>query len=133
MSTAEAMRLLAGTLFGRVMFTREALPSMCLVNHLVEDDGTVVLRAGLIAPSSGVLRAGQRDVLAYEADEFDPVRYVGWSVVVVGFASVVTDSALLAGYRERLPAWGQSDTFLAIEPSTITGARLVDKSQQSAL
>ncbi|MFJ1455296.1 hypothetical protein [Nocardia sp. N2S4-5] len=46
--------VLPGASFGRVLFTSDALPAVCLASHLVEDDGTVVVRAGLAAPPVGM-------------------------------------------------------------------------------
>ncbi len=63
---AEAMRLLAS--YGRVVFTRRALPTIRPVNHLI-DDGRVVLRTRLAAKASIEVRSRNNSgkVVAYEA------------------------------------------------------------------
>jgi hypothetical protein len=70
---AEAMRLLACVGHGRVVFTRDALPTIRPVNHLV-DDGRIILRTRLGATVSTVVRSHQSAgvVVAYEADNLDP-------------------------------------------------------------
>jgi nitroimidazol reductase NimA-like FMN-containing flavoprotein (pyridoxamine 5'-phosphate oxidase superfamily) len=82
---AEAMRLLASVGYGRVVFTREALPAIRPVNHLV-DAGRVIVRTRLVSTVSTVVRSHNSSgvVVAYEADDLDPQQRVGWSVVVTG-------------------------------------------------
>jgi hypothetical protein len=41
-------------------------------------------------------------VVAYEADSIDPDTHLGWSVVVTGYAGLVTDPRRLARYQEML-------------------------------
>lgn len=84
----EAMRLLASVDHGRVVFTRAALPAIRPVNHLVVD-GRVIVRTRLTAKVSVAVRssADAGVVVAYEADDLDPRRRTGWSVVVTGLAT----------------------------------------------
>ncbi|MFC5889001.1 pyridoxamine 5'-phosphate oxidase family protein [Kitasatospora sp. CM 4170] len=123
---AEALRLLAGVPFGRIVFTSRALPAVRPVNHLLLDD-TVVIRthdgAALTAAAAG---AEEGVVVAYEADAIDPVTRLGWSVVVTGYARPVTDPEQLARYREVLRPWvaASMDHTVAIRPDLVTGFRL---------
>ncbi|MBF6175615.1 pyridoxamine 5'-phosphate oxidase family protein [Nocardia blacklockiae] len=121
------MRLLAAAVVGRVVFTRNALPAIRPVNHLVED-GSVVLRTRFTAQLTSEMRGRSPVVVAYEADDIDPVRRVGWSVVVVGFARPVTDPVLVARYELLLQSWvdGSTDAVVVIEPEIVTGVRLVE-------
>ena len=66
-------------------------------------------------------------VVAYEADLLDPETRLGWSVVVTGIATAVTDPTRLARIEERLHPWVDSamDTAIAIRPEIVTGRRLV--------
>ncbi len=124
---AEALRLLGGAPFGRIVFTVRALPAIRPVNHLLVDD-TVVIRthegAALTAAALGDEDIGV--VVAYEADAIDPVTRLGWSVVVTGFARPVTDPARLARYRALLSPWvnGSMDHMVAIQPDLVAGYRL---------
>ena len=124
----EAMWLLAGAPYGRVVFTQDALPAIRPVNHLV-DNGEIILRTRLTSRLTSAVRAESTTVVAYEADDIDPVRHVGWSVVVTGFAHAVTDPARIACYQKLLALWMDSvmDGVIAIEPGIVTGLRLVEK------
>ncbi|PPJ31023.1 pyridoxamine 5'-phosphate oxidase family protein [Nocardia nova] len=124
---AEAMRLLAGIAYGRVVFTRDALPAIRPVNHFVEADGRVVVRTRLTSRLTSAIRADPGVVVAYEADEIDPGTRTGWSVVVTGLARPVADPNRVARYERLLPPWiaAAMDTVVEIEPTIVTGIRLV--------
>ncbi|MEV6325268.1 pyridoxamine 5'-phosphate oxidase family protein [Nocardia sp. NPDC051787] len=126
---AEAMWLLESAPLGRVVFTRDALPAIRPVNHLVEDGGVIIVRTQLISRLSSAVRGNSPVVVAYEADDIDPVRRVGWSVVVTGLAHTITDADRIARYEQLLHPWVDKvmDTVIAIEPTIVTGIRLVDK------
>ena len=121
----EALRLLASVPFGRVVFTARALPAVRPVNHLV-DGSRIIIRTSLGSALSTDVD-GTGTVVAYEADEIDPVTRQGWSVVVVGRAVPVTDGPLRARYRQALQPWaaGQRDEVIAISTDMVTGYRLV--------
>jgi len=117
----ESLRLLASVPFGRVVFTARALPAIRPVNHLV--DGTrIIIRTSLGSALSADVD-GTGTVVAYEADEIDPVTRQGWSVVVVGRALPVTDGMLSARYRQALQPWaaGHRDEVIAISTDMVTG------------
>ncbi|WP_395297644.1 pyridoxamine 5'-phosphate oxidase family protein [Kitasatospora hibisci] len=122
---AEALKLLAGVPFGRIVFTSRALPAVRPVNHLLLDD-TVVIRTHDGAALSGAVGAEEGVVVAYEADAIDPVTRLGWSVVVTGYARPVTDPDQLARYREVLHPWvaASMDHTVAIRPDLVAGFRL---------
>jgi hypothetical protein len=65
-------------------------------------------------------------VVCYEADELDPVRHTGWSVIATGKAQLVRDPAVISRYHQMLEPWvdGQMDYVIAIKPQIITGIRL---------
>jgi hypothetical protein len=121
----EALRLLGSVPFGRVVFTERALPAVRPVNHLVDGNRIIIRTALGSALSTDV--DGTGTVVAYEADEIDPVTRRGWSVVVVGRAVPVTDGPLSARYRQELQPWaaGRRDEVIAISTDMITGYRLV--------
>ncbi|MFE3099020.1 pyridoxamine 5'-phosphate oxidase family protein [Nocardia tengchongensis] len=129
MGREEALRLLASVPFGRVIFTRDALPAVRPVNHLVEDGEIVIVRTRLTSRLTSTVRADSNVVVAYEADDIDPVEQLGWSVVVTGIARPVTDPERVARYEALLRPWvdGMMDSIVAIEPTLVTGVRLVAK------
>ena len=124
LTAAESWRLLAGASLGRIVFTQRAMPAIRPVNHLVDDE-TVIIRSHLGAAIVG-RAAGDGTVVCYEADDIDPVRHTGWSVIVTGMARLVRDPAAIARYEQLLQPWadGQMDHAIAITPHLITGLRL---------
>jgi nitroimidazol reductase NimA-like FMN-containing flavoprotein (pyridoxamine 5'-phosphate oxidase superfamily) len=121
----ECLRLLAEVPVGRIVHTRQALPAVLPVNFTLDSDGSVLLRT---AAASELVRAIDGTVVAFEADQVDPVTHSGWSVVVTGAASVVTDPA----EHERLirtgpSSWAPSpeEVFVRIKADLVTGRALV--------
>jgi hypothetical protein len=123
----EALRLLGTVSFGRIVFTRHALPTVRPVNHVL-DRGEIVIRTH--ESTALTARAQEADdrgvVVAYEADVIDPDTHLGWSVVVTGYARPVTDPEELARYQAILRPWvsGTMDHAVRIHPDLVTGIRL---------
>lgn len=125
LTAAESWRLLGSVSLGRIVFTRHAMPAIRPVNHLVDRE-TVIIRSHL---GAAIVRraAGDGTVVCYEADDIDPVRHTGWSVIVTGLARLINDPAAISGYQQVLQPWAdtQMDYVIAIEPKIVTGLRLV--------
>src|SRR5215208_5008108 len=116
----ECLRLLAGVPVGRIVYTRQALPAVLPVNFCVDRDGAVLVRT---SASSALVRAIDGAVVAFEADEVDAALHSGWSVVVTGAATSVTDPAeharlLRDGPRSWAPA--PQEVFVRIDPELVT-------------
>lgn len=130
LDTDAALRLLAGVSLGRIVFTRHALPTIRPVNHVLVD-GDIVIRTHGDAALARYTRqtGGEGAVVAYEADDIDPDTHLGWSVVVTGYARLVTDPEELARYRALLRPWGSQkmDHAVRIRPDLVTGVRLTDR------
>ncbi|MDT0566150.1 pyridoxamine 5'-phosphate oxidase family protein [Streptomyces sp. DSM 3412] len=121
----ECLRLLAKATVGRIVHTRQALPAVLPVNFSLDGEGSVLLRT---SAASELARAVDGVVVAFEADEVDPVAHSGWSVVVTGRASIVTDPAQRARLAHSGPrSWVASpqDVFVRIEAELVTGRELV--------
>lgn len=117
---AECLRLLAEAPIGRVVFTDQALPAIQPVVFAVHDD-TIVFR---VCDGKRVAEATHDAVVAFEADEFDPVRTTGWSVTVVGRARTVTDPDEIAELvRVPMALWTSDDVgvFVRIEIELVNG------------
>lgn len=120
---AECLRLLRTVSVGRIVFTEHALPAIQPVNFTVEGGEVFIRTSGggkLAAAVSG-------SVVAFEADEIDAGTRSGWSVVVLGHASVVRDIDLLvalAGPGSRPWVPGRTDHVIRIKSERITGRRL---------
>lgn len=132
LTRTQALSLLASVPLGRLVFTHQALPAVRPVNHLIEGE-TIVVRA---TAGAAITSAAARDgvVVAYEADAIDTVRQVGWSVIVVGTARLLTDEPAAERYRERLHPWlsGPVDDVITINADVVTGYRMVgDESEQA--
>lgn len=127
LSSRQALDLLAGASFGRIVFTQDALPAVRPVNHLL-DDGRIIVRTRLSSGLGTATRSsrGADVVVAYEADKLDERRRCGWSVVVTGLATVLSDPDLIARYETLLQPWANlpMGTVLAITPQIITGIRI---------
>ncbi|WP_193433409.1 pyridoxamine 5'-phosphate oxidase family protein [Streptomyces fodineus] len=127
LDSGEALRLLGSVSFGRIVFTRHALPTVRPVNHVL-DNGDIVIRTheGAALTARAGQAGGQGIVVAYEADAIDPGTHLGWSVVVTGYAHLVTDSEELARYQTLLTPWVDQamDYAVRIRPALVTGVRL---------
>ena len=127
LDSEEALRLLGSVSLGRVVFTRHALPTVRPVNHVL-DNGDIVIRTHEGAALTSYTRQadGPGVVVAYEADAIDPDTHLGWSVVVTGYAHLVTDPDELARYRELLhPRVKRTmDYAVRIRPDLVTGIRI---------
>ena len=86
LSEAQCRELLSTQMYGRVGITSGGLPCILPVCYVYED-GAIVFRTGagtkLRAATSG-------DVLAFQVDDYDRRSGHGWSVLVLGRASVIT-------------------------------------------
>ena len=87
LSKQDAVALLSTIPVGRVVFTVGALPAIVPVAFAVHD-GAVVMRT---SPESRLAKAAPGGVLAFEIDDIDAETRTGWSVVVMGVATVVAD------------------------------------------
>ncbi|GAA2929641.1 pyridoxamine 5'-phosphate oxidase family protein [Streptomyces mexicanus] len=117
--------MLATAPVGRIVHTRHALPAVLPVNFGLHDDGAVLV---CTSAASELARAVDGAVVAFEADEVDAIAHSGWSVVVTGTASLITDPAhhrrvLRKGPSSWVP-WPK-EVFIRIEPELVTGREFV--------
>ena len=123
LSPDECMRLIGSVPVGRIVYTRQALPAVELVNFALVD-GDIVVRTSV----EGKLAAATRGaVVAFEADTVDLDVQAGWSVTIVGQARAVTDDKEIRCLeRVALTSWvpGQSGHFIRIWPAIVNGRRV---------
>ena len=124
---AESLRLLSTVSLGRLVFTHLALPAIRPVNHAVAGE-QIIIRAYLGTAISTAVRGQSGTVVAYEADLIDPDTHLGWSVIVVGRATRLTDPAEAARYRQLLRPWvdGGADDLIIIQADMVDGFRLIE-------
>ncbi|MFJ9775771.1 pyridoxamine 5'-phosphate oxidase family protein [Kitasatospora sp. NPDC101157] len=123
LSRGEAWELLGSISYGRVVFSQSALPAIRPVNHVLADDCVIIRTnrgAALLSP------AQDGAVLAYEADVLDPLTRSGWSVIVTGIATLVTDPEEQHRYSELLQPWigGHMEHVVRISADLVTGYRI---------
>ncbi|BCB91884.1 pyridoxamine 5'-phosphate oxidase family protein [Phytohabitans suffuscus] len=127
LEVADCLQLLGSVSLGRVVYTEKALPAIRPVNHVLDGDA-VVIRSHLDGGLATAVGSGRGMVVAYEADDIDPVEQLGWSVVVTGVAHLVADSREVARFEILLRPWVDiaMDCVIRVEPRLVTGYRLVD-------
>jgi nitroimidazol reductase NimA-like FMN-containing flavoprotein (pyridoxamine 5'-phosphate oxidase superfamily) len=124
LSIDECLTLLGTATVGRIAMVVDGAPTLLPVNfRLVDDSGRrwIVLRT---RPGNVIDRGSP--AVAFEVDEIDTHRHEGWSVLVRGTLGRLDPDA--EGLRERFDpgSWlAGRDSWLVVEPSAITGRRLV--------
>ncbi len=115
--------LLTSKDIGRIAFEVDGVPEIFPVNY-VADRSTIVFRTaeGTKLQQAVMLR------VAFEVDDWDPTRGVGWSVVIKGVAQeIATGIDLFAKALRSRPvvplAPGTREYWMAVYPSEITGRR----------
>jgi nitroimidazol reductase NimA-like FMN-containing flavoprotein (pyridoxamine 5'-phosphate oxidase superfamily) len=106
--------------FGRIAFDDDDGPTILPVNAIYAD-GVVLYRTTAGSPLD---RNVVGRVVAFEADHADPELESGWSVLVRGAASRVTDAQRLAALAEtEVDPWapGDRDVWVEIRPDSMTG------------
>jgi nitroimidazol reductase NimA-like FMN-containing flavoprotein (pyridoxamine 5'-phosphate oxidase superfamily) len=83
---AQCRGLLCTQIFGRVGITSGGLPCILPVRYLYDEDA-IVFRTG---EGTKLRAAANGDVLAFQVDDYDRQSGRGWSVLVLGRASVLT-------------------------------------------
>jgi len=84
---ATCERLIRTVPFGRIASTHRGLPKIVPVHCTVRGDEIVL---GTLQAHNSV-RVLEGDVVAFEADSYDPASSEGWSVVVIAPCRVITD------------------------------------------
>ena len=122
----ECLRLVGLVSVGRIVYTRQALPAVELVNFAL-DHGDIVIGTD----SGGKLAAATRGaVVAFEVDSLDMAAHAGWSVTIVGYSLAVVDGEEVSRLRRiGLHPWapGEHDHFIRIAPTIVDGRRLAAK------
>ena len=124
LTRAECFELLADARLGRVAVTDDCGPVVFPVNFVL-DQHTVVFRTEAGTKLDAASRGGR---VCFEVDAADPAAGTGWSVLVRGDVTEVTDPAELARLRELpLPTWmpGTRNRYVRILPAVLTGRRIV--------
>jgi len=122
MSTDECRDLLRDGRIGRVSVTYDALPVIAPVNYVV-DGSSIVFRTR----RDGMLAAAcDETVIAFEIDDLSPDGSYGWSVNVVGVASLLGPSDDLRALSLGLvsAAGDDRDQFVRLRMGLVSGRRI---------
>ena len=126
LSRQQCLDLLDRSAVGRVVFTDKALPAALPVNFALLD-GDIVFRT---ATGSKLAAALAKAVVAFQADEIDPAFESGWSVLVQGWATLLSRTDDLArAHALGLQSWapGERWHFVRIHSEVVTGRRLIPR------
>lgn len=105
---------------GRLAVAIANLPDIFPVNYRVDGRSIVIHTAPGTKLAAGVLGRG----VAFEVDELDEERRLGWSVVVQGPAEELTTSAeKMAAEELGVDSWSEHPKyrFMRITPTRVTG------------
>ena len=119
----ECIKLLGSQHVGRVAWVRSGRPNLVPVNYAW--DGEALAMRTDPGAKLDELTGG---VIAFEIDLIDDDSRSGWSVVVIGEASEVTEVEwpLMTSALKDLVTWapGAKDHWVRLKPSNISGRRL---------
>lgn len=102
----------------------DGVPVALPVNFALLDDD-IVFRS---SPGTKLSAAVEGAVVGFEVDRIDPVFESGWSVLIQGPSSVMTDDEeLLRARRLHLRAWapGERTHFVRIRSESVSGRRFL--------
>lgn len=124
LSFDDCLRHLRTARVGRVAFVADGEPVILPVNHGMDGD-SIVFRS---SPGAKLSAAEDGQPVAFEVDNFDSDRHSGWSVVVRGTASTITDRDE-AQRLTRLGVWPWAESverrhWVRIRPFEITGRQI---------
>lgn len=119
----ECLRLLESHYVGRIGLSVAALPAIVPVNYAVDGDQIVICSA----PGAKLEAARHGLVACLEIDDFDPFDHAGWSVLVTGKLTEVTDPSEISRFGPLpLTPWVPMAErhFLVLSTELVTGRRL---------
>ncbi len=125
LSRGDSLSLLTTVPVGRIGLSMDALPVVLPVNYALDRERErLVLRT---AEGTKLRAALHGAVVAFEADHIDPFSHSGWSVLVRGSSSVLTDDRDIDVAR-RLPLrpWAneRTDYWVSVSLDLVTGRRV---------
>jgi nitroimidazol reductase NimA-like FMN-containing flavoprotein (pyridoxamine 5'-phosphate oxidase superfamily) len=127
LTESECRALIAPGGVGRVVFSTDRGPQALPVHYSFVKD-VLVFRT---APDTSLAGIIGTDV-GFEVDRLDELFSEGWSVLVSGPASKITEPALIWQLADAVQPWARADrdVFIRIEPRRITGRRISSGGRQ---
>jgi nitroimidazol reductase NimA-like FMN-containing flavoprotein (pyridoxamine 5'-phosphate oxidase superfamily) len=124
MDRDECLGLLRATDVGRVAVVDAGHPMIFPVNYAMDGE-LIAFRTAEGTKFDATVKGGP---VSFEIDDTDRHTRAAWSVIVTGWARVVTTPSLLAELEElELHPWSDhpKDNWIAIHPERISGRRIV--------
>jgi len=121
----ECERRLAAASLGRIGVIVDGRPEIFPVNHVFDPQSHQVIFP--TQEGTKLHAALSWPWIAFEVDGEEPDGSAGWSVIVVGKAEELTDSAHIErASRLRLVRWGagRGVHWIGVQPSRVTGRRI---------
>jgi len=125
LSERESRWLLAQEHVGRVAVSQGSLATVFPVNYSVVGDEIMFFTG----EGTKLHAATANARVTFEVDHLDPFAQAGWSVMIVGLASEVTEPVIVAGARASgLRPWAAGDRahLVALTTESISGRRIGD-------
>jgi hypothetical protein len=132
LSPVECWRLLAAKPVGRLGVLVDSAPEVYPVNHVV-DGASIVFRTD---PGTKLRALDRSPSVCFEIDEVDPDTSTGWSVMLKGRATEITDlDELRAAADLPLRFWiqGDKDHWIRVVAEEVTGRRIVVSRERPTL
>lgn len=122
----ECLHRLGGAAVGRLAFPLDGEIAVLPVNHVLDGVDVCFRTAG----GSKIQAAVDGDAVSYQVDDWDPARRSGWSVLVHGTASIVTDdddiARLVATARRPWVAVDSDDArWVRVSTRQVTGRMIL--------
>ncbi|MEU8518872.1 pyridoxamine 5'-phosphate oxidase family protein [Streptomyces sp. NBC_01216] len=130
LTPSQSLSLLQTVSLGRLVFTEHALPAVRPAAHVLRGEDVVVHIDGEGAPTALTAPDGAPGVVvAYQTDEIDPLTHLGWSVVVTGYARLVTDleEKALLGASSHARVGPHPGSLVCVRPDIVRGFRLAER------
>jgi nitroimidazol reductase NimA-like FMN-containing flavoprotein (pyridoxamine 5'-phosphate oxidase superfamily) len=121
MGRAECLKHLEfGSFLGRLGYVAGGVPMIIPVNYLATDDSIVFCSAS----GTKLEQLATAGTIAFEVDESRPLEHSGWSVLVHGTVSEITDQDELEQLRRgQLRSWAVDPTahWMRVSIDSISG------------
>lgn len=131
LSEQECLELLKQKYVGRIGITVSALPVILPVNYKMIDKD-IIIRTD---PGAKLSNARRREIVAFEVDGIDTTYHTGWSVLIQGYAEVITDPDLLKQAQQlALNPWvkGKKEHFIIIHNQLMTGRYIISPNPRNS-
>jgi nitroimidazol reductase NimA-like FMN-containing flavoprotein (pyridoxamine 5'-phosphate oxidase superfamily) len=121
---AESLRLLAAKKVGRLAFVNDGVPMIMPMNFTLAGDQLIIRTL-----AHGSVARAVDNAVAFEVDDIDDFLEAGWSVVVSGRVTLLSEAELARLHGGEPEPWaeGPRTLFLAIAIEQVSGRQLIPR------